>query len=146
VTSDLDRAEETASIIGQNRNLTAHREPALRERDFGAAQGLPLNALGAEWSGIDGDRVVDPDVRPPGGESLRDLSERVNDFFRRLAGEDHDGDVLLVTHGGVIRVALAHCDRIPLAHMTWGRVPNAGLWSLHQHEICAPVLLSNTEQ
>jgi broad specificity phosphatase PhoE len=141
VTSDLTRAVETASIIGRKLNRPWELEPALRERDFGEAQGTPLRALPDEWSGLADDRVFDAEARPPGGESLRELSERVVDFFGRLAGEDHDGDVLVVTHGGVIRVALAHCDRVPVAQMTWGRVPNAGLWSLSRREICPPVLL-----
>jgi broad specificity phosphatase PhoE len=141
VTSDLTRAVETASIIGQKLNRQWEADPALRERNFGDAQGAPLGALPDEWSGLAGERVVDADARPPGGESIRELSERVVDFFGRLAGEDHDGDVLVVTHGGVIRVALAHCDRVPIAHMNWGRVPNAGLWSLGLREICPPVLL-----
>jgi broad specificity phosphatase PhoE len=141
VTSDLFRAEETASIIGQKLNLTWERDTALRERDFGAAQGLPLSALGPEWSGIEGERVVDADARPPGGESVRELGERVNDFFDRLAQHEGDGDVLVVTHGGVIRLALAQCDRVPVTTMTWGSVPNAGLWSLGLREISPPVLL-----
>jgi broad specificity phosphatase PhoE len=141
VTSDLARAEETASIIGHKLNLPWDRDVALRERDFGAAQGLPLRDLGSEWSGIEGDRVVDADARPPGAESVRELGERVSGFFDRLAQEDCDGDVLVVTHGGVIRVALAQCDRVPVTAMTWGSVPNAGLWSVGPREICPPVLL-----
>jgi broad specificity phosphatase PhoE len=144
VTSDLTRAEETASIIGQKLNLTWDCDAAVRERDFGAAQGLPLSALEPEWSGIEDERVVDADARPPGGESLRELGERVNGFFDRLARErdgEGDGDVLVVTHGGIIRLALAQCDRVPVTTMPWVRVPNAGLWSLSTREICPPVLL-----
>jgi len=141
VTSDLARAEETASIIGEKLNLAWDRDAALRERNFGAAQGSLLSALDAEWSGIDGDRVVDADARPPEGESLRDMSERVNHFFDEMAQRDPGGDELVVTHGGVIRIALAQCDRVPVAAMTWGHVPNAGLWSLGPHEICSPVPL-----
>lgn len=141
VTSDLTRAMETASIIGHKLNRQHDLEPALRERNFGEAQGMPLNALPDGWSGLADERVVDADARPPGGESVRELSERVVDFFGRLATEDHDGDTLVVTHGGVIRVALAHCDRVAVTNMAWGRVPNAGLWSLSLREICPPVLL-----
>lgn len=141
VTSDLARAEETASIISEKLGLTWDRDAALRERNFGAAQGGPLRALGVEWSGIEGGRVVDADARPPEGESLRDLSRRVSDFFSRLAQEERVGDVLVVTHGGVIRVALAQCNRVLVTDMTWDAVPNGGLWSLGAHEICPPVLL-----
>ena len=141
VTSDLTRAVETASLIGQK--LKHHWElvPALRERNFGGAQATPLSRLPREWSGIEDGRVVDADACPPGGESVRELRDRVVDFFGQLAGDEREGDVLVVTHGGVIRVALAHCDRIPVARMPWIQVPNAGLWSVSPREIRPPVLL-----
>ena len=41
-----------------------------------------------------------------------------------------DGDVLVVTHGGVIRVAQAYCGGIAVDDMTWGPVPNASVWGL----------------
>ena len=122
VTSDLARARDTASIIGKKLNLAWVEDAGLRERNFGLAQGGPLGELRPEWSGIDAGRVVDAEARPPGGESLQDLSRRIATFFSRLAQVEHDGDVLVVTHGGVIRVALAQCDWVPVARMTWGDV------------------------
>jgi 2,3-bisphosphoglycerate-dependent phosphoglycerate mutase len=143
ISSDLARAHQTASIISVKLDMAWVSDVDLRERDFGCAQGRPLGDLGSEWSGVDGGRVVDADARPPGGESLHELSQRVDRFFTRLAQRKHRGDVLVVTHGGVIRMALAKCDRVPVSRMTWGQVPNAGLWSLGKHEICPPVQLSS---
>jgi broad specificity phosphatase PhoE len=141
VTSDLTRAVETASVIGQKLKLRWDLVPALRERNFGEAQGSPVSALHPEWSGVEDGRVVDADACPPGGESVRALRDRVVDFFGDLLREEPEGDVLVVTHGGVIRVALSHCDRVPVAHMPWGDVPNAGLWLLSPREIRPAVLL-----
>jgi 2,3-bisphosphoglycerate-dependent phosphoglycerate mutase len=143
ISSDLARAHQTASIISVKLDMAWVSDVDLRERDFGCAQGRPLGDLGPEWSGVDGGRVVDAEARPPGGESLHDFSQRVDRFFSRLAQRQHRGDVLVVTHGGVIRMALAKCDRVPVSRMAWGSVPNAGLWSLGKHEICPPVLLSS---
>ncbi len=143
ISSDLARADQTASIISVKLDMAWVSDADLRERDFGWAQGRPLGDLGPDWSGVDGGRVVDADARPPGGESLHELSRRVDRFFTRLAQRQHRGDVLVVTHGGVIRMALAKCDRVPVSRMAWGQVPNAGLWSLGKGEICPPVLLSS---
>jgi broad specificity phosphatase PhoE len=140
VTSDLARAQETASIIGEKLRLASHSDAALRERHFGAAEGAPIDALGTDWSGVKDGRVVDAEARPPGGESIADLSQRVCDFYRRLERRALVGDVLAVTHGGVIRVTLAQCDDIPITRMPWGDVPNGGLWSVGLHEICPLVL------
>jgi probable phosphoglycerate mutase len=143
ISSDLDRAQETACIVGQKLDMAWTLDADLRERDFGHAQGRPLDNLRPEWSGVEDGRVVNADARPPGGESLHDLSARVDRFFRRLVEQPRRGDVLVVTHGGVIRVALAKCDRVPVSKMAWGHVPNAGLWSIGTYEICPSNLLTS---
>jgi broad specificity phosphatase PhoE len=129
-TSDLERAYETATIVGRALGLALEITPALRERNFGTAQGRPLSELDTAACGIEGDRVVDAEARPPQGESLRELYERVGDFISQLEQRAPDGDVLVVTHGGVIRVAQAYCAGIGVEAMTWGPVPNASVWGL----------------
>ena len=78
--------------------------PLLRERDFGALRGRPYDTLGFD--------PIEDERAPPGGESMAVFRARVAEALawlrelRRAAG----GDVLAVTHGLVIRVALAeHC-------------------------------------
>ncbi len=107
-------------------------EPALRERNFGQAQGRPHGKLPTAESGIDIDRVVDADARPVDGESLTELYERVAAFVDELEMRAPTGDVLVVTHGGVIRVAQAYCSGIPASGMEWGPVPNASVWGLNR--------------
>ena len=51
--------------------------------------------------------------RPPEGESFSDLSQRVLPTFYMLC-EHSPGDILIVTHGGVIRVILAEFLKIDL--------------------------------
>jgi 2,3-bisphosphoglycerate-dependent phosphoglycerate mutase len=129
-TSDLDRAHETAAIIGGALALPLHVDTALRERSFGVAEGEPLGELRPAVSGIELDRVVDADARPPAGESLRELYRRVRGFVTRLEAEATPDDVLVVTHGGVIRVAEAWCSGIAVEDMAWGPVPNASVRGL----------------
>ncbi len=129
-TSDLERAHETAAIIGHALRLPLQIDPALRERNFGTAQGRPLSELDTAASGIEGDRVVDADVRPPEGESLRDMYRRVAAFMDDAAAAGPDGDVVVVTHGGVIRMAQAYAEGIGVEDMVWGPVPNASVWNL----------------
>ena len=129
-TSDLKRARETAEIVGRALRLAPQADPALRERNFGTAQGHPHSALSSAASGIEIDRVVDADARPPEGESLRELYGRVGAFIAGMERQELAGDVLVVTHGGVIRVAQAYCSGLPVDAMPWGRVPNASVWGL----------------
>jgi 2,3-bisphosphoglycerate-dependent phosphoglycerate mutase len=131
-TSDLQRARETAEIVGRALRMVPRCDPALRERSFGRAQGRPHGELPAAASGIEIDRVVDAEARPAEGESLNELYERVATFIDELGMCAPEGDVLVVTHGGVIRVAQAYCDGIPAAGMAWGPVPNASVWALER--------------
>ena len=129
-TSDLQRAQETAEIVGRALQMVPQSDAALRERHFGRAQGRPHGELPAAASGIEIDRVVDADARPAEGESLTELYERVAAFIDELGMRAPKGDVLVVTHGGVIRVAQAYCNGIPAAAMAWGPVPNASVRGL----------------
>ncbi len=130
--SDLERARETAAIIATALRVPLHLDPSVRERNFGDAQGHPLRALKPAVSGIEGDRVVDADARPPAGESLTELYERVRDFITTLDARAPEGDVLVVTHGGVIRVAEAYCSGVAVEDMTWGPVANASVRGLRR--------------
>ena len=128
-TSDLKRAHETAAIIGHALRLPLRYERTLRERNFGTAQGHPLSELSTAFSGIEGGRVVDADARPPEGESLRELYRRVAAFMDDAAAGAAEGGVV-VTHGGVIRMAQAYAEGISVEAMVWGPVPNASVWNL----------------
>jgi len=85
-------------------------EPDLIEQSLGEWQGLPhaeLPALltlpkHAFWP-------LAGHERPPGGETMAEVVERVGTALERLAVR-HDGeDVVIVSHGGSIRAAVAHC-------------------------------------
>jgi broad specificity phosphatase PhoE len=127
-TSDLERAHETAAIIGHALRMPLQYDSALRERNFGVAQGGPLHALSPAASGIERGRVVDADARPRGGESLAEMYERVRGFFTEVGRRAPAGDVLVVTHGGVIRIAQALSAGAGVENMAWGEVVNASVW------------------
>ena len=91
--SDLVRATETARLAAGD----AVTDRRLREIDFGALEGLT-------WAECP-DHVREALVafegfQAPGGESVRRLRDRVLEFIDGLC----DGDHLVFTHGGVIRV------------------------------------------
>lgn len=100
VTSPLARCVETASILG---HPDVPREPRLMEMHWGEWQGELLaelrSRLGAAMQANE-DRGLD--FRPPGGESPREVAERVSQWMRELAAP-----TLAVTHRGVIRAVLS---------------------------------------
>ena len=49
-------------------------------------------------------RAVKFDYRPYGGESLENVKKRLLAFFKEINNKHSDKEVLLITHGGVLRI------------------------------------------
>jgi probable phosphoglycerate mutase len=114
VSSDLARARDTALALGRALALVPRYEARLRERHAGAWAGLTRAEIAARWpEALARVGRHDPDARPDGGESFREVAARARGFLRELEAERSDGPVALVTHGGLIR---ALCGLGPIAN------------------------------
>lgn len=102
-TSDLRRARETAEILAARRDIEVHELPALREIDVGSWAGLTTAEI-AELFPAQVDRMRDDGFGWEGGETPDQLTKRVVEAVRGIAAAHPGGRVLLVAHGGVIRV------------------------------------------
>lgn len=108
VSSGLERAEYGAARIRRDRGLDRRDEPALRELARGAWAGRRFADLQPDEAAAWGAWTRDPArQRPPGGESLSDLDERVVPCIDALAGEFAGGTVAIVAHSWVLRVLVA---------------------------------------
>ena len=130
IASDLGRAQETAAIAGKILGLEIVSSDLLRERDFGTFEGDPRSALVPDVTGIRNDVVVDPSARPDGGETLHEMAERAEDFLHLVAEKWSGEKLLVVTHGGTIRVLEAVASHTPLLGSPWGTVDNCSLWRI----------------
>jgi len=105
VSSDLQRAAETADIIGAilGRPVTG-RYPELRERSYGEAEGVSIDELAERWG-------RGPDARVPGAETREQLRERALRAVARViddaSTEGEPPAVVAVAHGALIREVLA---------------------------------------
>jgi 2,3-bisphosphoglycerate-dependent phosphoglycerate mutase len=125
--SDLRRALQTAAAFAVVLGLPVFADARLRERSLGVLEGVPSAAIGASATGLEAGRVADPDARPTGGESVRDLYGRAAEFIDELAADvddDDAGDVVVVAHGGTVRVLEAYLRGISADQMAWGPVQN----------------------
>ena len=129
--SDLRRARQTAAAFAAVLGLPVRTDPRLRERSLGVLEGELHATIDPTYYGFADGLVIDPEVKPPGGESLRDLYQRAATFCDDLAGElpshlaDRGGDVVVVAHGGTVRVLDAYIHGVPVDQMTWRPVDNA---------------------
>lgn len=62
-------------------------------------------------------------VTPPNGEPLAEVNQRVASFLTDCISAYAGQKILLVTHGGIIRVSLTHLLGMPLAHTNRWEVP-----------------------
>ena len=80
-------------------------------------------------------RVIDPDARPPDGESLRDLYWRVAGFADDLlAAGPAAREIAVVAHGGTLRVLTAYLRGVPVERMTWEPIGNGCILRLQPHQ------------
>ncbi len=128
--SDLYRARRTAAVTAQRLGCDVQTDGRLRERCFGIAEGVPSARITTAVTGIHDGHVVDEHARAPGGESLLDVYRRCSDFLQHLLRQDEGGDVVVVAHGGSIRMLRALAADIDLRGLAWGTIPNAGIFRL----------------
>lgn len=117
-TSVLARANETLrlalEIISQT-GIPIEKDKALNERMYGELQGLNKDETAKKY----GEAQVkiwrrSYDVRPPGGESLKDTAERVLPYYERTI-KPHllKGDTILVAaHGNSLRALIMELEQL----------------------------------
>ena len=126
--SDLGRALQTVQPIADRTGHPVMRNPRLRERHLGVFQGL----TGAECERLHPAEYQrfharDPEHQVPGGESIRQVSERVSGEFKRLAEQHQDAVVVVVTHGGILDALYRFASGVPLDRRRDFPIYNASL-------------------
>ena len=129
LSSPLQRCAAFAQCLADELAVPCAEDARLREMHFGDWEGRSAaelmerapDALRRFWE----DPARYP---PPGAEPLPELQSRVLALWRELAAADTVESVLLVTHGGPIRVLLAELRGQPLNSALQIEVPHAALF------------------
>lgn len=105
ISSDLRRAVQTALPICEKLKLNIELSEKWRETNNGNLAGLENDLANKLYPGLYFSSL-EMDQRYPGGESPQENFERINQSFKDLLAELNpmEGNVLLVTHGGVINI------------------------------------------
>lgn len=116
LSSDLARARYLADAI-HARRPTAAREilPALRERHFGAWQGLPMPRIQSEWPEAYRAYIARrwEAKASPDAENLADVAARAMPAVERAIAAHAGGTVAIVGHSGPLRAILGVALRLP---------------------------------
>lgn len=87
-------------------------DPQVKEMHFGAWDGIPFAAMDNQWQQLEAFWTSPYSTHPPGGETLAAFAERVIGAWENLTTKNSGQHTLIVCHGGVIRVILAHILQI----------------------------------
>jgi broad specificity phosphatase PhoE len=112
ITSPLSRCLETATLLFPGRLLDVDTD--LCEQDWGQWTGSTISELRILQPGsIEDQERRGWDFTPPGGESRRDVLNRVLQAIDRATRENDGERILLVTHLGVIKILINHLHSSP---------------------------------
>lgn len=113
--SDLIRARQTADPIAQMLGINVQIEPRLREINQGQWEGVLVEDIKARYAEVWSMRTEDPaNVRPPGGETVREVATRVYAALNDIARLFPNGRVLIVSHGLSIATVICRDKGIPV--------------------------------
>jgi probable phosphoglycerate mutase len=132
VSSDLQRASQTAQAIASAHQLPVQVERGLRERCYGGFEGLLYTEIEqrfphefAKWQARDVDAVL-----PAGanlGESFRQFYERATGAILSRAARYPGQTIVLVAHGGVLECAYSCALGMSLETPRTFAIPNASI-------------------
>lgn len=123
ISSDLQRAMQTAQAIADLQNTSLQINPQLRERCFGDFEGKLYSELPdlypeayVQW------RSRDPDFHFPAktdgsenrGESIREFHTRTISCIQHYAQQYSGKQIALIAHGGVLECAWREATGLPL--------------------------------
>lgn len=131
VSSPLQRCSRFAEELGTQLGLPVQLDKDLQELHFGTWEGqsaatlmeTDAEALGLFWA--------DPySFTPPEGERVEDFSTRVLAAVGRLHANYAGQRILLISHGGVMRLLLAQARGLPREQLLNVEVGHGALFSL----------------
>jgi broad specificity phosphatase PhoE len=126
--SDLKRAFETAEVIGTSLGMAPEPNESLREIYLGEWEGLRTDEIAVRFPAAWASWVEEPDWDcVPGGEGAAAFDARVGSALDQILGRHPHGNILVVTHGGVIQIALHRIVGRPSRGLFPFKIQNASI-------------------
>jgi len=126
VTSPLRRCHAFAKIITERNNLPLKVNKRFREIGFGCWEGRTADEITRLYPDSLSRFYKNPiEFRPPGAESMLDFEQRVTSAWKQMILKYAGKRILLVSHGGVIRVIIAHILEMSLSNLFKINIGNA---------------------
>ncbi|MGR5238883.1 alpha-ribazole phosphatase family protein [Vibrio alfacsensis] len=118
ITSPLSRCHDLARLIAEQQWLPMKVESDLQELNFGDFDGVPFDMISEHWSKLDAFWQSPAQHPLPNAESLELFYDRVSCAWSQIINDIND-NLIIVTHGGVIRMILAQVLGVDWRNPRW---------------------------
>jgi broad specificity phosphatase PhoE len=130
ISSPLERAAETAEIIARGWGLKVRTDPRLMDTNVAHWAGQKIEDIAKSdpaWKVF----VAHPDEPPAGVESFSAVQARAVAVARDALADPNNGDyIVLVAHGDVVKLILAHYMHTPIPSVPFLAISNASISGL----------------
>jgi len=142
--SDLRRALVTAKTIASKHKLEIITCPELREINYGKVEGITFEEIRRLYPEV-AELCVEWDLRLkfPEGESVDELKHRLSKFLDSLKNHTPEQTILIVAHGGPLRLMVCYLLGIDLRHWRQIRIDLASLSIVETYPDVAIINLLN---
>ena len=129
--SPLERCAAFSAALARRLAIPVIKDTRLREMHFGDWEGRsPDEIMACSPDALQRFWANPTEARPPRSESLTDVASRVLAAWHETRDGDSDERVLVVTHGGPIRIILLELSGRPQAELLHLDVPHAALFDV----------------
>lgn len=125
--STLSRARQTAEIVAAGHKVKITFSEELCECDFGDIEGLTFEEIKQLYPALAEELSQRKTGAFPGGETIEQLNDRVQTFLQRLEKHKPEETLLIVAHGGPIRLIICNLLGLGIEHWVQIRVDHASL-------------------
>ena len=133
--SDSLRARQTAEAITQYSGHTLQFDQRIREKNLGVFEGLTSTEAKERHPEIYRlFKTAGPNYVIDEGESTQQLLERALEFIEEIRLRHPQERVVMVTHGGVVRVLMKHALGLSIDAPTRFLIKNTGIFGLIWNE------------
>jgi alpha-ribazole phosphatase len=141
--STLSRARATAEIIAAGHKVAVTPCEELCECNFGDIEGMNFKEIKRRYPALAEELSERKTGAFPGGETLEQLNDRVLTFLKRLEHHEPKETVLVVAHGGPIRLIICNLLGLGLEHWLQMQVAHASLSIIETYPELAILCLLN---
>lgn len=133
--STLKRAYHTIKDIADYQDKDVITIADLMEINFGEWEGLTFSEIEKDYPDLAKKWAKDPTCcKPPEGEHIKEVEERVGKTIDRIVDENADNKILIATHGGIVRIIIAYLLELPLSRIFSIEVDNVSISRIKFYE------------